>query len=152
MTSPIVRPDALQAMLRYGQAIPAPMTGMLQPRFLGQWNERGSIKNAKPATAAYTPQSTTTTTMFAEGGKGGVKLDAPKGIATTADQLWVADIDVVRVFDKKTGKAIKTIDLKSRKATFLNDVAVGGDSAVYIASAAPCIAVSKVEATTTATG
>jgi sugar lactone lactonase YvrE len=77
-------------------------------------------------------ESTTTTTMFAEGGKGGVKLDAPKGIATTADQLWVADIDVVRVFDKKTGKAIKTIDLRSHKATFLNDVAIGGDSAVYV--------------------
>jgi len=77
-------------------------------------------------------ESTTTTTMFAESGKNGVKLDAPKGIATTGDQLWVADIDVVRVFDKKTGKAIKTIDLKSHKATFLNDVAIGGDSAVYV--------------------
>jgi sugar lactone lactonase YvrE len=70
--------------------------------------------------------------MFAEGGKNGVKLDAPKGIATTADQLWVADIDVVRVFDKKTGKPLKTISLKAQKATFLNDVAVGADSAVYV--------------------
>ena len=77
-------------------------------------------------------ESTTTTTMFAEGGKNGVKLDAPKGIATTADQLWVADIDVVRVFDKKTGKPLKTISLKTQKATFLNDVAVGADSAVYV--------------------
>ena len=77
-------------------------------------------------------ESTTTAAMFAEGGKGGVKLDAPKGIATTADQLWVADIDVVRVFDKKTGKPLKTIDLKPLKATFLNDVAVGADSAIYV--------------------
>jgi sugar lactone lactonase YvrE len=77
-------------------------------------------------------ESTTTTMMFAEGGKGGVKLDAPKGIATTADQLWVADIDVVRVFDKKTGKPLKTIDLKPFKATFLNDIAVGSDSAIYV--------------------
>lgn len=77
-------------------------------------------------------ESTTTTVMFAEGGKNGVKLDAPKGIATTADQLWVADIDVVRVFDKRSGKPIKTISLKPEKATFLNDVVVGPDSAVYI--------------------
>ena len=77
-------------------------------------------------------ESTTTTTMFAEGGKNGVKLDAPKGIATTGDQLWVADIDVVRVFDKKTGKPLKTISLKAQKATFLNDIAVGSDSAVYV--------------------
>jgi sugar lactone lactonase YvrE len=77
-------------------------------------------------------ESTTTVAMFAEGGKNGVRLDAPKGIATTADQLWVADIDVVRVFDKKTGKPLKTIPLKAQKATFLNDVAIGSDSAVYV--------------------
>jgi sugar lactone lactonase YvrE len=77
-------------------------------------------------------ESTTTATMFAEGGKNGVKLDAPKGITTTGDQLWVADIDVVRVFDKKTGKPLKTIDLKPLKATFLNDLTVGGDSAIYV--------------------
>ena len=77
-------------------------------------------------------ESTTTTTMFAEGGKNGVRLDAPKGIATTGDQLWVADIDVVRVFDKKTGKPLKTISLKAQKATFLNDVVIGSDSAVYV--------------------
>ncbi|HEY2853670.1 MAG TPA: SMP-30/gluconolactonase/LRE family protein [Gemmatimonadaceae bacterium] len=77
-------------------------------------------------------ESTTTMTMFAEGGKNGVKLDAPKGIATTADQLWVADIDVVHVFDKRTGKPLKTISLKAQKATFLNDVAVGADSAIYV--------------------
>jgi sugar lactone lactonase YvrE len=77
-------------------------------------------------------ESTTAVTMFAEGGKGGVKLDAPKGITTTKDELWVADIDVVRVFDKRTGKPVETIDLRPMKATFLNDVAVGGDSAVYV--------------------
>jgi len=77
-------------------------------------------------------ESTTTVTMFAEGGKNGVRLDAPKGIATTADQLWVADIDAVRVFDKRTGKPLKSISLKAQKATFLNDVAVGADSAIYV--------------------
>jgi len=77
-------------------------------------------------------ESTTTVTMFAQGGKNGVKLDAPKGIATTADQLWVADIDAVRVFDKRTGKPLKSISLKAQKATFLNDIAVGADSAVYV--------------------
>src|SRR5689334_4063992 len=39
-------------------------------------------------------ESTTSLTIFAEGGKNGVRLDAPKGIATTKDQLWVADINV----------------------------------------------------------
>ena len=77
-------------------------------------------------------ESTTTATMFAEGGKNGVKLDAPKGITTTPDQLWVTDIDVVHVFDKRTGKPLKTISLKSQKATFLNDIVAGTDSAMYV--------------------
>jgi sugar lactone lactonase YvrE len=77
-------------------------------------------------------ESLTSLTMFAEGRKNGVKLDAPKGIATTRDELWVADIDVVRVFDKRSGKPLETIDLRPMKATFLNDVAVGGDSAIYV--------------------
>src|SRR5437868_6851704 len=77
-------------------------------------------------------ESTTTVTMFAQGGKNGVRLDAPKGIPTTADELWVADIDAVRVFDKRTGKPLKTISLKAQKATFLNDLAIGADSAVYV--------------------
>ena len=77
-------------------------------------------------------ESTTAVTMFAEGGKNGVKLDAPKGITTTPDQLWVTDIDVVHVFDKRTGKPLKTISLKSQKATFLNDIVAGTDSAMYV--------------------
>lgn len=77
-------------------------------------------------------ESTTALTMFAEGGKGGVKLDAPKGIATTKDQLWVADIDVVRVFDKRTGKPVETIDFRPMKATFLNDIVIVGDSVAYV--------------------
>jgi sugar lactone lactonase YvrE len=77
-------------------------------------------------------ESTTTATVVAEGGKNGVRLDAPKGMAISGDNLYVADIDVVRVFNKRTGRPVKTIDLKPMKATFLNDVAVGADSAIYV--------------------
>ena len=76
--------------------------------------------------------STTIAAMFAEGGKNGVKLDAPKGIATTKNQLWVADIDQVRVFDKRTGKPLENIDFRPMKATFLNDIVVVGDSVAYV--------------------
>ena len=38
-----------------------------------------------------------------EGGKNGVTLNAPKGMAIVGDTLWVADIDVVRAFNKRTG-------------------------------------------------
>jgi sugar lactone lactonase YvrE len=67
-----------------------------------------------------------------EGGKNGAKLDAPKGLALVGDTLWVADIDHVRAFNRRTGAPVADIDLSSKKATFLNDVAVGGDGAVYV--------------------
>jgi sugar lactone lactonase YvrE len=67
---------------------------------------------------------------FIAGGRGGAKLDAPKGIAIRGDTLWVADIDVARAFDKRTGKPIATVSLAG-KAKFLNDAAVGPDGAIY---------------------
>lgn len=70
--------------------------------------------------------------MLVEGGKNGVTLDAPKGMALSGDTLWVADINHVRAFNRKTGARLADIDLSSQKAQFLNDVAVGGDGAVYV--------------------
>lgn len=70
--------------------------------------------------------------ILAEGGKNGAKLDAPKGLYLVGDTLWVSDIDHVRAFDRRTGAPIADIDLAAQKATFLNDVAVGGDGAVYV--------------------
>jgi sugar lactone lactonase YvrE len=67
---------------------------------------------------------------FIAGGRGGVKLDAPKGMAIQGDTLWVADIDAARAFDRRSGKPIATVSLVG-KAKFLNDAAVGPDGAIY---------------------
>ena len=53
-------------------------------------------------------------------------------MAIVGDTLWVADIDDVRAFNKRTGAVIADIDLSSQKATFLNDVASAADGAIYI--------------------
>lgn len=68
--------------------------------------------------------------MFIAGGRGGVTLHAPKGLALTGDTLWVTDIDAVRAFDKKTGRAIASYPV--RGAVFLNDITTGPDGALYI--------------------
>jgi sugar lactone lactonase YvrE len=68
--------------------------------------------------------------MFIAGGRGGVTLNAPKGLAITGDTLWVTDIDAVRAFDKKTGRAIASYPV--RGAVFLNDITTGPDGALYI--------------------
>jgi sugar lactone lactonase YvrE len=70
--------------------------------------------------------------ILVEGGKNGVTLDAPKGMALSGDTLWVADINHVRAFDRKTGAKLADFDLSSQKAQFLNDVTIGGDGSVYV--------------------
>ncbi len=70
--------------------------------------------------------------VFAENGKAGVVLDAPKGMTLHGDTLWVADIDVLRGFNRKTGVPVGTIDLRPLGAVLLNDVTIGGDGAIYI--------------------
>ncbi|HEX2781575.1 MAG TPA: hypothetical protein VHM30_18870 [Gemmatimonadaceae bacterium] len=73
-----------------------------------------------------------TASIFAQSGRGGVKLDAPKGIAFQGDTLWTADIDVLRGFDKRTGAPVATIDFRPYGAVLLNDLAVGPDGTMYV--------------------
>jgi hypothetical protein len=65
------------------------------------------------------------------GGQGGATLHAPKGMAIRGDTLWVADIDVLRAFDKRTGSPLAEIPLTAQRATFLNDVAIRPDG-IYV--------------------
>jgi sugar lactone lactonase YvrE len=62
-----------------------------------------------------------------------VTLNAPKGMALVGDLLYVADIDTVRMFDRKTGEPKGEVAIKG--ATFLNDVAAGADS-IYVTDTA----------------
>ena len=59
-------------------------------------------------------------------------LDAPKGMAIRGTELWVADVDLVRVFDRVTGAYLRDIDLAPQGAVYLEDVAVGPDDAIYV--------------------
>ncbi len=70
--------------------------------------------------------------LFVVGGRNGVHLDAPKGLAIHGDTLWTTDIDVVRGFDRFTGRPLGKIDLKPRGAVLLNDIAVGPDGMIYV--------------------
>jgi sugar lactone lactonase YvrE len=66
---------------------------------------------------------------FIKSGKGGVILNAPKGMALQGDTLWVADIDAVRGFNRRTGVPVAVVAIKGAKC--LNDIAVGPDG-LYI--------------------
>jgi len=64
-----------------------------------------------------------------DGAADGVTLNAPKGMAIQDGTLYVADIDCLRLFDSETGAHKDDICLEH--ATFLNDVAPGGNGTVF---------------------
>lgn len=76
------------------------------------------------------PDGTVTELKWIDGAEDGVTLHAPKGMALRRDTLFVADIDVVRLFDRTSGTPIG--DWPVPGSTFLNDVAVGPDGTVYV--------------------
>lgn len=77
------------------------------------------------------PDGTPYSVKFIESGKKGVTLHAPKGLAINGDTLWVADIDVARAFNKRTGALIANVSAQGQ-ARFLNGAAVGPDGAIYM--------------------
>jgi sugar lactone lactonase YvrE len=77
------------------------------------------------------PDGTPYNLKFIEGGKKGVTLNAPKGLAIKGDTLWVADIDAARAFNKRTGALIANVDARGR-VKFLNGATVGSDGAIYM--------------------
>lgn len=70
--------------------------------------------------------------LLVVGGQNGVHLDAPKGLAIHGDTLWTTDIDVLRAFNRFSGKPLGEIDLRPKGAVLLNDVAVGPDGTIYV--------------------
>lgn len=73
---------------------------------------------------------------FIRSGVGGAVLDGPKGLALHGDTIWVADIDVARAFDRRSGRPLATVDLRPLHALLLNAIAVGPDGRVYITDTA----------------
>jgi len=101
--------------------------------YISNINGNPSAKDGNGFIVVLPADSTSATPkVLVQGGKNGVTLNGPKGLALAGDTLWVADIDHVRAFNRRTGARIADIDLSSQKATFLNDVAIGGDGNVYV--------------------
>ena len=76
------------------------------------------------------PDGEVVTLKWIDGAAEGTTLHSPKGSALTAEGLFVADIDVVRIFDRETGASLGEVVVPG--ARFLNDVAAAGDGTVYV--------------------
>jgi hypothetical protein len=75
------------------------------------------------------PEGHVDSLLWIQGGRGGVTLNAPKGLALRGDTLFVADVDELRMFDRTTGRALGSTHVPG--ATFLNDVAVASDGGIW---------------------
>lgn len=95
-------------------------------------NVRGGpvAKDGNGYIARQQPEDESMQRYWIEGGQNGVTLHAPKGMALRGDELWVADIDTLRSFDRRTGEPRRSVEVPG--ATYLNDVAVAPDGVLYV--------------------
>jgi sugar lactone lactonase YvrE len=98
--------------------------------FVSNINGNPGAKDNNGYISVVGPAGMVRDSAFVGGGKNGVTLNAPKGMAIVGDTLWVADIDAVRGFNARTGAPVATVTVPA--AVFLNDIAVGPDGALYI--------------------
>ena len=100
--------------------------------FVSNINGQPLAKDGNGYISRVTANGTVDSAHFIMGGRGGVTLNGPKGLAIIGDTLFVADIDVVRAFNKTTGAPIHSWDLAKQGAVFLNDVVATPAGDVYI--------------------
>lgn len=84
----------------------------------------GTNKDASGWISKIAPNGKTISTKWVKG------LNAPKGMRSYADYLYVSDIDQVVKINLKTAKIEKKIDIKDAK--FLNDIAVDSVGRVFV--------------------
>src|SRR5213594_1084877 len=105
--------------------------------FVSNINGSPTAKDNNGFISRVRPDGAIENLKFIEGGRAGGTLNAPKGLAVAGDTLWVADIDVVRAFNARTGAPIDSVKFDSASAggggaVFLNDVTVASTGAIYV--------------------
>jgi DNA-binding beta-propeller fold protein YncE len=61
-------------------------------------------------------------------------LNAPKGMAISANKLYVTDIDKVKGFDLSSGKEIFSLSFEADKVYFLNDLCLKDPTHLFVSS------------------
>jgi hypothetical protein len=120
---------------------PIVVPGLSHPESI-LWDKTGDVYlisniNGDPAVAddngfitRVDPEDGTVIALEWISGAGDIELSAPKGMAIVADTLYVADLTVVRKFDRNTGAPLGDIPVDG--AMFLNDLAAAPSGEVYV--------------------
>lgn len=100
--------------------------------FVANFNGASSAVDNNGFISRLRPDGTVEQLRFIAGGAAGATLHAPRGMALAGDTLWVADVDAVRAFDRRTGAPLANVSFAAAGAGFLNDVVKGPDGALYV--------------------
>jgi sugar lactone lactonase YvrE len=100
--------------------------------FVSNINGSPTAKDNNGFISRVRPDGAVENLKFIEGGRAGVTLNAPKGLAVLGDTLWVTDIDIVRAFNSRTGAPLDSVKPDSGGAVFLNDIVIASTGAIYI--------------------
>jgi DNA-binding beta-propeller fold protein YncE len=100
--------------------------------FVSNFNGSGSARDNNGFVSRMSPDGEIQQLRFVAGGAGGATLHAPRGMAITGDTLWVADVDGVAGFHRRTGAPVGTVTFPGETLGFLNDVAAGPDGTLYV--------------------
>ncbi len=76
------------------------------------------------------PDGTGLELRWIDGASEAVVLNAPKGLAIVGEELFVADIDTVRVFDRSSGTPLRSLAIEGAK--FLNDVVPDAKGGLFV--------------------
>jgi sugar lactone lactonase YvrE len=98
--------------------------------FVSNINGGPSAADGNGFISRIAPDGTIDNLKFIDGSKKGSTLNAPKGMAIVGDVLYVADLDTLRLFDRKTGAPKGAVKLKG--ATFANDVVAAADGSIWV--------------------
>jgi DNA-binding beta-propeller fold protein YncE len=123
--------EALQVTgLRNPQSfVTDPATGQY---FISNTNDGAAGKAASGFITKLDRDGKTLDLHFIRGGAGSTVLHAPKGLAVVKDVLYVADLDVLRGFDTKTGRPVAEVRIGDGR-TDLADVAYDeGRNLLYV--------------------
>lgn len=100
--------------------------------FVGNFNGDGGERDGNGFVSRVEAASGRMETLRFAQGTPAYPLHAARGMAITGDTLWVADIDGVHLFDRRTGAQLAFVDLTAFEPGFLNDIAQGPDGALYV--------------------
>ncbi|HSG50128.1 MAG TPA: hypothetical protein VLA43_20045, partial [Longimicrobiales bacterium] len=100
--------------------------------FVSNFNGGGGERDGNGFISRVAAESGTVVSLRFAQGTSEHPLHAPRGMYLVGDTLWVADIDGVHGFDRRTGASLTFVDLTSFEPGFLNDVARGPDGALYV--------------------